>query len=312
MPGGDQLRGLARRAEAVALVAVAVMALLFHATLPSRLPEEADYAAARSALEAEKQPGDALLLHPWWTERARLFAPEGVPVVGYLGSDEAPLERAPRLWVLSQPELPRAKTSDFWEAFLPGRAALGEERRFGRLRLSLFQNGRHRPTLFSAADALPSARAWVEAAGQKAADCPWSGRGFQCPGSAARAAVEWREVAFEPRRCVYLFPPGGPSRLVVEFPEAPAADRLSLEAGLTWERAAYTNPHLRPVTVGVDGPGGPLVEVSIAPGQEGFRRGERSGVAGGPLRLWIQAEVAEHRELCADLLAQGPQAGGGP
>ena len=34
-------------------------------------------------LAAERQPGDVVLLAPWWTERARIFVPEGLPVVGY-------------------------------------------------------------------------------------------------------------------------------------------------------------------------------------------------------------------------------------
>jgi len=309
---GDQLRGLARRAEAVALPAAAILALAFHATLPSRLPEEADHAAAAAAVAAGKQPGDVVLLHPWWTERARLFAPEDVPVVGYLGSDRANLEQAPRIWLLSQPGLPHAGAGEFRDAFFPGRSPLGEERRFGTLRLSLFRNGRFRPTLFSAAAALAQARAWVESApGVKRWECVPDGRGgFQCPGSNARASVEWQEVRFEPRRCAHLSPPGGPDRLVLEFPAAPAADRLSLEAGLIWEFAAYRNPHLRPVVVGVDdGAGATLAQVTINPGEEGYHRDLRPGPSAGPLRLWIRAELAESREVCADVLAQGPEAG---
>jgi len=307
--------GFARRAEAVALPAAALLALLFHATLPGRLPDQADYEAAAAVVAREKQPGDALLLHPWWTERARLFAPEDVAVVGYLGSDGAPLERAPRIWVLSQPDLPRAGTAGFWEAFSPGRTAVGEERRFGTLRLSLFRNGRFRPTAFSAAQALGRARAYVESpSGQHTVECAPDGRGgLHCPGSPAGAQVGWHEVRFEPRRCLHLFPPGGQDRLVVELPEVPAADRLSLEAGLVWERAAYTHQHLRPTFVGVDDASGrTLAQVSIAPGEEGFRRDVRPGLAAGPLRVWIRAEVAESREVCADVLAQGPAAGGAP
>jgi hypothetical protein len=314
LPGADQLRGLARRSEAVALAGAAVLALLFHATLPPRLPEEADHAAAAAAVAQGKQPGDVVLLHPWWTERARLFMPEDVPVVGYQGSDGASLEQAPRIWVLSQPELPRAGTSAFWEAFRPGRLRLGEERRFGTLDLSLFRNGRYRPTLLSAAGAVAQARAYVESApGVRKVECVRDGHGFQCPGTTARAAVEWREVRFEPRPCVYLFPPGGPDRLVLELPDVPAAERLSLEAGLIWERAAYHHPHLRPVLVGVDGASGEtLAQVSIAPGAEGYHRDLRPRPPPGPLRLWIRSEVAENREVCADLLVQGPEAGLGP
>ncbi|HEY8207932.1 MAG TPA: hypothetical protein VIG99_10660 [Myxococcaceae bacterium] len=309
-----RLQGLARRVEAVALVAAGALALLFHLTLPSKLPGEPDFEAAAAAVAQEKQPGDVVLLHPWWTERARLFMPDGVPVVGFLGSDRAELETAPRIWVLSQPDLPRAGASSFWDAFRPGRAPLGEERRFGTLRLSLHRNGRFRPTLFSAAESIARARAYVESSpGVKKADCAPDPGGFSCPGGAARVQVVWREVHFEPRRCVSMYPPGGDDRLVVEFPDgAPAGDRLSLEAGVVWEWAAYTDPRLRPVRAGVEGARGEaLAQVSIAPAQERWQRDARPRAEAGPLKLWLSAVVPDNRETCVDLRIQGPAAGGG-
>ncbi len=99
------------------LAAVAVGCLAFQLWLPSTHVAEADYAAVAQVLEREAQPGDAVLLAPWWTERARIFVPARVPVTGYQGSDGDDLERAPRVWVLSQPGLPRAGMDAFWAAF---------------------------------------------------------------------------------------------------------------------------------------------------------------------------------------------------
>jgi hypothetical protein len=184
----------------------------------------------------------------------------------------------------------------------------------GTLRLSLHQNGRFRPTLFSAAEQLQKARAYVESSsGVKKADCAPEGKGFRCPGSAARVEVVWREVHFQPRRCVSMFPPGGDDRLVVEFPEgAPAGDRLSLEAGVVWEWAADTDPRLRPVRAGVEGAGGAsLAQVSIDPAQEGWVRDARPRAEAGPLKLWLSSLVPDNRETCVDLRVQGPAAGGG-
>jgi len=304
---------LARRAEAVVLVAAGVLALLFWATLPGRFPSEADDAAAARVVAQERQPGDVVLLHPWWTERARLFLPEGVPVVGYLGSDRADLEQAPRIWVLSQPSLPSAGSRAFWDAFRPGRTPAGEERRFGTYRLSLHRNGRYRPTLFSSLDAFGSARAYVESSpGVKKLDCVRQGKGFECPGTPAHAWALWRDVAAEPRRCLSLSPPGGTDRLVVELPEgAPAADRLSLEAGVVWEWAVY--PGLPAIRVGVeDGRGASLAEVSIAAEHTGFTRALHPDLAPtGPLKIWLSCPKADARETCVDVRAQGPAAGGG-
>jgi hypothetical protein len=306
---------LARRAEAAVLVAAGVLSLLFLATLPLRFPSEPDDASAAQAVAQEKQPGDVVLLHPWWTERARLFLPEDVPVVGYLGSDGANLERAPRIWVLSQPGLPYAGSPAFWDAFRPGRAQLGEERRFGAYRLSLHRNGRFRPTLFSAVEAFATARVYLESSpGVKKLDCVRRGQGFECPGTPAHALAIFREVKFEPRRCLSLAPPGGTDRLVVELPGgAPAANRLSLEAGLVWEWASLDSPNLRPVRAGVeDGRGAALAEVSLVPGHEGFVRALRPDLQPtGPLKVWVSTPVPDARETCVDVLAQGPAAGGG-
>jgi hypothetical protein len=298
-----------KRAEAVALVAAALAALLFHARLPGRLPEEADYRAVGEVLAREAQPGDVLLLHPWWAERARLFAPDGLRVVGYLGSDGDPLEAHPRIWVLSQPELPRSDAGGFWARFWRGRAPLGEERRFGTLRLSLHRNGQHRPTLFSAAEALGSARVYLESPQGTRRECSGDARGFHCPGSSARAAAEWHEVRFQPRRCLFLQPPGGSERLVVELPALPEGDRLSLEAGFIWDRGWFHGPGLTATVVAVEDPAGAaLASVRLRVGEEGFRRAVAPGRS-GPLRLTIQADNPEVRETCVDLLVQGKAEG---
>ena len=72
-----------------------------------RAVAEIDYQAVAAVLESEGKPGDVVLLHPWWTERARIYVPERVPVVGYQGSESDPLELHPRIWVLSQPRMDR-------------------------------------------------------------------------------------------------------------------------------------------------------------------------------------------------------------
>ena len=91
-------------AEAALLVAVGALSLTFDFRLPARLPSKSDYRQLASVLEAEAQPGDVLLVYPWWAERARLFVPDSLPVVGCLGSEHNPLVDHPRIWVLAQPD----------------------------------------------------------------------------------------------------------------------------------------------------------------------------------------------------------------
>src|SRR5205814_26673 len=153
------------------------------------------------------KPGDVVLLFPWWTERARLFMPDGVPVVGYLGSDGDDLTRSPRIWVLAEPRLPKASRSAFDAAFLPNRTRLSDPRTFGNLELTVFANNRYRPALFSAADALAAAHVYLENPQGQRSECQPDASGFSCgaddEGQPVRVGVEWHEVKFMPRHCVH-------------------------------------------------------------------------------------------------------------
>lgn len=304
-----------RLLEPAALALVGVLALAFQARLPGKLPTEADYQAVAETLKREAKPGDVLLLFPWWAERARLFAPASLPVVGYLGSDADPLTAHPRIWLLSQPELPGNETSAFERAFLPDRSRVGAPRDFGHLRLALYRNGRHRPQLFSAADAIAQARVYVEDAGGARQPCAFDGQVHRCPGD-LHVAAEWHEIHFQPRRCLWLAPPGGNRRLVVEFPQVPVGARLALEGGMVWDRGYFTGPQLSVTRVGVEeaSTGRALAQFELPPGIEGVQRAEVPTAASGPIavRLWSQADRAELRELCVDLFTWGEPERGTP
>ncbi|HME91872.1 MAG TPA: hypothetical protein VKE49_10635 [Myxococcaceae bacterium] len=301
----------------LALVAgVAIAALLFQSKLPSRLPTDEQYRAMAAALASEARPGDALLLYPWWTERARLFAPPSVSVVGYLGSDRDPLTSFPRIWVLAQPNLPRSDLSAFQRDFHPGRSRLGERRVFGNLELTLYRNDLYRPVLFSAVSALASARVYLEAPGSARVECPYDGSAHRCPGSEhLRVAAEWHEVMFQPRYCLWMRPPGGTRRLVAEFPDLPIGDRLVLQAGIIWEYSTRTDPSLTTTRVAVeDVSGGELLRVSIPRGVEGEVRAERSGSSLYSTRgakLWIQSDNPAMRDTCVELTSDRAPGGTG-
>ncbi len=290
-------------AELVGLCAAGLFALGFHVTLPGRLTSDEDYRRVAEVLAAEAEPGDVVLLYPWWTDRARLFLPDGLPIVGYFGSDGDDLVRHPRVWVLAQPKLPKSDWNAFERAFGPNRTVLKGTRRFGNLALTLYRNGRHRPVLFWASDALAGARAYLESPNGRA-DCA-SGPIHRCP-NGVRVASEWHEVRFQPRRCVYLKPPGGPARTVVEFPSVPAGSKLVLEAGIIWEWAAHRDSSLTPTHVGVDdATGRTLLRLTLPVGVEQLFRAETAEAPQGPLRLWVQSHNADRREICADLYSLG-------
>lgn len=285
------------RGEGILLAGVALACLVFQLWLPTTHVAESDYQAVAQVLASERQPGDVVLLAPWWTERARIFVPEGLPVVGYQGSEADALERHQRIWVLSQPRQPYAGMSGFERAFSPGRTAVGEERTFGNLALRLYQNGRYRPLMLDAAEVVGSGQAqvYLESPDGNRQPCGWTGAGYRCPtGRVVDRA--WHEVHFAPYSCVKLEAPGGQTRVVVEF-TAPAAGSSSLQAGHIWEYGAHregATPSL--VTLEVNGQA-QLLELPV--GDELMHRLEGPALpAGGRVRIALGSQNPQSRVVC--------------
>jgi hypothetical protein len=276
----------------------------------SHVPDE-DYAAVAAALSREAQPGDVVLLYPWWTERARLFVPGTLPVVGHLHSDGEPLEDHPRIWLLSIPGLPRSDLAAFERAHMQGREKLGGDRPHGQLLLSLWKNGLYRPARFSAVESLGAASAHLERPDGTRADCAWNGRAHECPGGFG-ASVGWHEVDQVPRRCLALRPPARGTRLVLEWPPVVTApgDSVVLEGGLTWEHAVKVGPEHGDVTVTASSGRGPLATLVAHEGVETFYRVQGPGPSGdAPLALSVGAAGPRDRDSCIGMFVR---AGGAP
>jgi hypothetical protein len=297
-------------AEGVILLGVAFAALYFQLSLPGRLATEQSYREVASVLSTEGKEGDVVLLYPWWTERARLFVPKAIPVVGYLGSDSNPLRSYSRIWVLAQPRLPRSDFGGFEQRFLPGRAPLGPPRHFGNLQLSLYRNGLHRPIVFSAVSEFASARVYIEQADHARLNCPFDGKAHRCPGAERlHVAPEWHEVLYEPRFCLWMHPPGGSRRIAAEFPAARWGEQLNLAAGVVGEFAFHREPELTPIQVVVEemATGRALLEITISPGQEGIVQDSRPAAGAVAeavgLRIWVRSENPSLRETCVELFS---------
>ncbi|MBU8899245.1 hypothetical protein KRR26_26875 [Corallococcus sp. M34] len=297
------------------LLLVALLCLLFHLRLPGRLPSEADYRAVAERLRAEARPGDAVLLFPWWAERARLYLPPEIPIYGWLASDKADLSAHPRIWVLGQPELPRSDVSAFDAAFLPGRKAAGPATHAGTLTLGLYENGRYRPRRWVASESFARARVYLEQQDGSRRECPFDGRAHRCPGPPyLYVAPEWHEILYEPRHCLWMHAPGGPQRLVAEFDDVPGGLGLRLEGGIIFEFAHSKDPRLSTAHLGVDdaASNARLLEVPVPPGREGVQTSEVILPPGPPrtVKVWVQADNADSRQVCLDVMALEPTVGG--
>jgi hypothetical protein len=290
-------------AEGAGFLVVALLALGFQAWLPWVLPTNGDERAVAAVLETEAQPGDVVLLHPWWTERARLFLPPELPVVGYLGDEADALLEHPRIWVLGEPELPRTPHAAFAEAFFPGRTQLGTERRFGPYALRLYRNGRSRRVRFSADQGLKAASVAVDVPGAGTSVCAVDASGVHCPGG-ARVEASLHEVLYRPSRCLFVVPPGGKGAVEVTFEGVPPAAVLRLEAAIIWEHAWKHGSNITPLQASLADAdtGTPLAAVRVEPGREGFVASEVPGGA-RRLRLRVQSDNAHERETCIQLRA---------
>ncbi len=301
MTPGSKVLGLA---EGLAIALVAAACIAFQLWLPSTHVADSDYSALSQVLSAEAKPGDAMLLYPWWTERARLFMPEKVPVVGYFGSDADSLELNPRIWVLSQPRLPRSNIDAFMKLFGPQRSEIGSERTFGNLSLRLFTNGRSRPVRFSANEKLAGARVYLEDRNGARESCEFNGRTHRCP-NGAEVLAEWHELKFQPRNCIRFFPPGNGVKLVAEFANVPAASSLTLLGGYIWEHAVHIGPELAQTDLGLEVNGQTSV-LSLPPGTDGVQRIERQSTPdGAAVRVWVTASNPNDREVCFELYGFG-------
>ncbi len=275
------------------LVAVALTCLVFQLRMPSRAVDEADYKALAQVLDTEAQPGDVVLLYPWWTERARIYVPEKLQVVGYQGSDADPLELHARIWVVSQPRMGGALTTQ--------NVPIGAPRDFGNLRLQLYENKKLRQARWDARASLPQAKVFLESPEGARTDCRWDGRAHRCP-NGSEVLTEFHEVRFQPRQCMKFYPPGGAAKLVAEFSNVPAAPSIGLRAGLTWDRGFFHMPELTPVDMGVQVNGEAVAALTIPVGVEGWLQAEGSAVPeGATVRVWSRSANPAYRELCFEL-----------
>ena len=110
--------------------------ILFYACLPRRLPSAADWSAAAAHLAREGRAGDAVVLDPWWAERARQVLPGWLAIVALPRVREDDLGSARRAWLLALPRAP-GRRSDVPGDLAARAVAIDPPRSFGRIELTL-------------------------------------------------------------------------------------------------------------------------------------------------------------------------------
>jgi len=249
--------------ELAFVMAAALWGLWFHATLPGRVPTDADYRALAQAVRPSYAVGDFAAVLPEWAERARMFLP-GVPFVAVPDLAHADLSRVRRLWVIEQPDLPRSDVARARAALAAALRADGPPRKFGPLVLERFTNpGFHEPRFDFTRD-VARARVWLQLPGRRI-DCPRDGQHFQC-GRGLTVGHEVREIQFTPYDCVGANPVGRDIPLVVDYPGALLGKTLRILAGVTGEMGWRHGEGQTPVTLSVSIDGQPQGTLTIPVG----------------------------------------------
>ncbi len=297
--------GLERRAEALAIVAAALFAIVFWVRLPGRLPSEADYQSLGRAISAEARPGDGVAFAPAWAERGKLFV-GGLPTVTLPDlALEPEAERYARLWLIAEPDLPRSDAAATLRALDARLARTGEPRRFGPLSLSLYapREGRRTRTDFVAQ--LGEATVSIRGAPPERCEAAPDGSGFLCPrGRWSYVRPEWHEFDFLARRCLWAHPVG-PEPLELRFPKAELAH--GFRGGMGLVGTAADSPNLAPVELAFLVDGAPAATLTLSPGQPGFHPFEIDlpGLVAGPhdVALRIATPNPAMRHFCFDAVA---------
>lgn len=230
-------RPLPARAVAIAWCSFTALlgafCVLEQARLPVRLPSPLDWAAARTLVERDARPGDAVALSPAWAERARQVLPASLPLLArsrYAGED---LVGVRRVWLLSMPRAPGFS----WdvEVDLLERASRSDPpEKLGAIVATRYDLAF--PTLPLAF--LPDRLAGASATAGGAACPPDGGGALECPGT-ARVERAVREVGAAPRACIVATLRGdAPAPLVLEFPSIRIGRVVHGHAAPAPERAA--------------------------------------------------------------------------
>jgi len=292
-----------RNLEAAAVLAAALLALLFHLRLPSALPSEADYRSLGAIIEEQAREGDAVLLDPHWAERARLFV-STVPVLNLARTPAIEdLDRFQRLFVLSLPALPRSSSADVRALLSSGGFREVRTQVQGNLSLSVFENGARATPLYDFTDRVVDARVYIRRPDGSEEACPLQGQRHPCPRAGwLNVGAEIKEIAFKPFRCLWAHPAGS-EPLVVEYPHVKLGRSLRVTGGIVGQIAFRTERYAT-VTLAVKIDGESVAIIDFPPGQPGERRRtidtSRFEGAEHDVRFEVSAPDPGMRHFCFD------------
>jgi hypothetical protein len=213
-------RRRATLAVAAGIVLLALVETVSAVVAPARAPSDADWKGSAAAVTAGFRPGDLIVAAPVWADQVlRLHLGDLIPVRMAARLDH---ERYGRVWELSQRGAHAPEAAG---------ARLVEEKRFGGLRLRLYQR-EALPVSFDFYDNWAAASVSRVEPGRPAIACARTPQLHQCPGLGYNF-VEPRVLEMEStlRRALYAQPVQG-ATVAVDYPGVPLGRELAVGAGL--------------------------------------------------------------------------------
>ena len=254
-PGRRRPPVSANRLACVLVLAAVAWSYATYIRLRLTRPEAPDYAQATSYVRAGFQPGDLIDANPFWATRVREYLGD-LALASFRDLGREDLTRYRRLWLFS---LFGAEQRDPVRRALSEKAALLDERRFGRIDVRLYEVRGHEPVRYDFRQQLDRARVWMQVRGERR-DCAAGEEGrWRC------SAAPWNyvgraifELADEPRAVIWAHPVNQ-ATLTVEFEQVPFGQAITVAAGLTAEAARAGGA---PVELAVEAAGRPVLRRS--------------------------------------------------
>ncbi len=306
---------------ALAVAALGLGELGFHVYFSRRPPTPADWKAARAPIEALRQPGDAVIIAPWWIEphARKALGEEILPLRDLARPDETRYRRVVEIRALGE----RSPSLLGWKT-------LREQPLGSSLVAFVLENPAPVQVRYDFTDAAEEGKAEVGTLSETGeVSCPFRlHEPIAAPGLFGHPAMParryacgpqaWQSVGvtvqddrlFRARRCLWAPPPGGQEARQIRFADVPLGQEIRGHMGLhaTLDREARGAP----ITLEILVDGEPLGQVTYQDGQSwapfSFPLGPHAGEEHGAVVFRVRSSESADRQFCFEADSRMPLA----
>jgi hypothetical protein len=286
------------------VAATALISIVFWLRLPGRMPTDDDYRRANDLIASHLQPGDIIVLAPFWAQRGRQFLTAAPTYAGYDLDDKYPGTH--RQWLVALPDVPRFSLAETRDQLLSRGHSAGAGERVGELYVEPFAIEGPK-SVYSFLEHVPDAQ--VTIGGGRNEVCRDLPHGLhQCPhGDWNRVQAGWHEMDERPVHCVWAHPIGqDPVQITYRDVPIPRGSHFAGWGAFVGQAAA--TPNGAPVTMTIDVEGQPATSVTFTNqfGKQPFEQTLPRDAEKATVTLSVTTPNAGMRHFCFDAWIQPP------